>query len=110
MIIFQVGSMLSVLPASLISSTYTDRNSFFLGLQTSSTNLKLFPIRVSIEFSQIAFPKRVLPEDDRTDSFREERLDLPRWTMISAICASVDVSKYLDVGIFNNVGASSILT
>ena len=33
--------------------------------------------------------------------------------MIWAICVSVDVSKYLDIltlGIFNNFGASSILT
>ena len=37
----------------------------------------------------------VLPEDDRTDSFREERLGLRYETMILAICASVDVSKYL---------------
>ena len=52
----------------------------------------------------------VLPEDDRTDSFREERLGLPYKTMSLAICASVDVSKYLDIltlDFFNNDGASS---
>ena len=36
----------------------------------------------------------VLPKDDRTDSFQEERLDLPYWTMNLAICVLVDVSKY----------------
>ena len=49
------------------------------------------------ELSQIAFPILVLQEGDRTDSLREERLDLPCWTMILAICALVDVSKYLDI-------------
>ena len=49
------------------------------------------------ELSQIAFPMIVLPRDDRTDCFREERLGLPNWTMILAICASVDVSKYLGI-------------
>ena len=39
----------------------------------------------------------VLPKDDRTDVVQEERLGLPYWTMILAICASVDVSKYLDM-------------
>ena len=67
-----------------------------------------------MELCQIAFPIIVLPEDDRTDSFREERLGLPYWTMIGAICALVDVSQYLDghsdFGILNSVGASSIFT
>ena len=38
---------------------------------------------------------------------------LPYWTMILAICVSVDVSKHLDIltlEFLNNVGASSILT
>ena len=63
--------------------------------------------------SRIAFPIIVLPKDDRTDVAQEERLGLPYWTMIWAICALVDVHKYLNIltfGIFNNVDASSILT
>ena len=71
--------------------------------------MELFPNRILIELSQIAFPMRVLPKDDRTDSFREERLGLPQWTMILAICALVDVSTYLDIltlDFFNNVDAS----
>ena len=89
--IFQVGSMFSVLPASLISST---------GERINIPNSELFPNRVQIEFSQIAFPIIVLPQGDRTDSYQEERLGLPYWTIILATCASVDVSKYLDIPIW----------
>ena len=66
-----------------------------------------------MELSLIASPLKVLPKDDRRDFVQEEQPDLPLWTMILAICALVDVSKYLDIltlEIFNNVGASSILT
>ena len=95
---FQVGSMFCFLPASLISSTYTDKNSPFSRLdELNIPNLELFPNRVSIELSQIAFTTIVLPKDDRTDFAQEEQLGLPYWTMIWAICALVDVSKYLDI-------------
>ena len=50
-----------------------------------------------MELSQIAFPITILPEDDRTNSFQEERLDLPYRTMIWAICAMVDVPKDQDI-------------
>ena len=40
-----------------------------------------------------------LPKDDRTDSVQEERLGLPYWTMILAICVVVDESKCLDTPI-----------
>ena len=49
--------------------------------------------------SQIAFPITVLPKDDRTDYFQEERLDLPYWTMTLATCVVVDESKCLDIPI-----------
>ena len=62
-------------------------------------NLQFSPSHVSIGFSQIAFPKIVLPKDDRTDSFQEERLGFPYWTMILAICVVVDESKSLDTPI-----------
>ena len=55
----------------------------------------------------------VLLKDDRTDFAQEERLDLPYWTMIWAICVLVDVVKYLDIlaSEFLKIdGASSILT
>ena len=51
--------------------------------------------------------------DDRTDSAQEERLGLPYWTMMLAICVVVDDSKCLDVPILNFsiiFGASSIFT
>ena len=69
----------------------------FLGWQISILNSKLFPNRTSLELSRIVFPTVVVPKDDRTDVVQEERLDLPRWTMILAICALVDVSKYLGI-------------
>ena len=69
----------------------------FHDVQRDIPNLEFSPSHVSIGFSQNAFPIIVLPKDDRTDSFREERLGLPYWTMILAICASVDVSKCLDI-------------
>ena len=60
-------------------------------------NLKLLPNRSSIEHSQIVFPIIVLPEDDRTDAFQEKPQDLPCWTMIWAVCVSINVSKYPDI-------------
>ena len=58
--------------------------------------MELSPSHVSIGFSQIAFLTIVLPKDDRTDFVQEERLDLPHRTTIGAICALVNVSKFLD--------------
>ena len=45
----------------------------------------------------MAFPITVLPKDDHTDFAQEERLGLPHWIMMLAICVLVDVSKYLDI-------------
>ena len=47
----------------------------------------------------MAFPTTVLPKDDLTDFAQEERLGLPYWTMILAICVVVDESKCLDIPI-----------
>ena len=69
----------------------------FLGKRKSIHNLEFSPNRVSIGFSQIAFPIIVLPKDDRTNSAQEERLGLPYWTMVQAVCVLVGVSKYLDI-------------
>ena len=55
--------------------------------------------RVSIGFSQFAFPIVVLPKDDHTDFAQEERLGLPDWTRIQPICVVVDESKCLDTPI-----------
>ena len=35
--------------------------------------------------------------DDRAGFAQEERLCLPYWTMVLAICVLVDVPKYLDI-------------
>ena len=79
----------SVLPAILISSTYTDKNNPFSLCTSKHSQLETF--------SQPYFNRIVLPKDDRTDFAQEERLDHPHWTMILAICALVDVSKYRDI-------------
>ena len=63
-------------------------------------NLEPSPNHAVIGSSQIAFPKIVLPKDDRTDFAKEERLDLPYWTMIQAICVVVDESICLDIPIW----------
>ena len=97
---FHIGSILCFFPANSMSSTYTDKNNpFFHGERISIPNLEFSPSHVSIGFSQIAFPTIVLPKDDRKNSFQEERLGLPYWTMISAICVVVDESKCLDTPI-----------
>ena len=49
---------------------------------------------------QIAFPITVLPKDDHKDFAQEERLSLPYWSMILAICVVVDESKCLDTPIW----------
>ena len=97
---FHIGSMFCFCPANLMSSTHTDKNNPFHGVRISISNWKPSPNRTSIGFSQIAFPITVLPKDDRTDSAQEERLDLPCWTMIWAICVEVDESKCLDIPIW----------
>ena len=63
-------------------------------------NLEFSPIHVSIGLSQITFPIIVLPKGDHTDSFQEERLDLPYWTMMLAVCVVVDESKCMDIPIW----------
>ena len=75
------------------------RITHFHGVRKSIPNWKPSPNRISIGFSQIAFPITVLPKDDPTDFVQEERLGLPYWTMIWAICVVVDESKCLDTPI-----------
>ena len=58
-----------------MSSTYTDKNNPFHGVRTGIPHWKPSPNRTSIGSSQIAFPI-VVPQDDHTDSFQEERLGL----------------------------------
>ena len=72
---------------------------FFHDEQRDIPNLEFSPIHVSIGFSQILFPIIVLPKDDHTDFAQKERLGLPYWTMILAICVVVDESKCLNTPI-----------
>ena len=57
-----------------------------------------YPAMFQKDFLKLPFPI-VLPKDDRTDFAQEERLGLPYWTMILAICVVVDESKCLDTPI-----------
>ena len=82
-----------------LSSPYTDEKNPFHGVRLSIPNLDFPPRHVSVRFSQITFPETVLLKDARTNSFQEERLGLPYWTMISTICVVVDISKSLDIPI-----------
>ena len=94
---FHIGSMFCFFPVSFMSSTYRDKNSPFSRFTSKHSQFGNFPNHVKIELSRIAFSTIVLPKGDRTDFVQEGRLDLPYWTMISAICALVDVSKNLDI-------------
>ena len=80
-----------------MSFTYTDKNNLYSRCSNKHSQFRTFPSRVLMELSRIAFPMIVLLKDDRTNSFQEERLGLPYWTMILAICVLVDVSNYLDI-------------
>ena len=105
--------MFCFFPANFLSSTYTDKSNPFFSVRISNPNWKPSPNRAVRGFSQIAFLISVLPKDDHTDFAQEERLGLPYWTMILAICVVVDESKCLDTPIlefFSNFGASSIYT
>ena len=84
-------------PASLISSTYKEKNDAFSVCTKKKFSIgNLLPTVFQKDFLKLPFPS-VLPEDDRTDSAQEERLDLPYWTMILAICVVVDESKCLNI-------------
>ena len=97
---FQIGSRFCFFPVILMSSTNIDKNNpCSHNEQRDIPNLEFSPSHVSVRFSQIAFPTTVLPTDDHTDSFQEERLGLPCWTMILAICVVVDESNRLDIPI-----------
>ena len=94
---FHIGPM-CVFPANLTASTYTKK--LFHGVRISIPNWKPSANSASMGCSQNAFSKTVLPKDDHTDFAQKERLGLPYWTMIWAICVVVDESKCLDTPIF----------
>ena len=96
-----------------MSSTYTEKNNPFAWCTNKHSQLETFSQPYFNGIFQIAFPITVLPKDDHTDFAQEERLGLPYWTMILAICVVVDESKCLDIPVleFSIIfGASSIFT
>ena len=92
--------MFCFFPANFTSSAYTDKNSHCLLCTNKQSQFGTFPKRVLRDICRNAFPITVLPKDDRTDFAQEERLDLPYWTMILAICVVVDESHSLDIPIW----------
>ena len=111
---FHIGSIFWFFPANLMSSTYTDKNNpFFTVYEKAFPIGNLSPNVFQQGFLKIAFPMIVLPKDDHTAFVQEERLGLPYWTMILAICVVVDESKCLDIPIWESSviwGTSSIFT
>ena len=94
---FHTRSMFWFFPASLMPSTYTDKNSPFSRFTNKHSQFGTFPQSYSNQFSRIAFPTTVLPMDDHRDFARERRLGQSCWTMISAICVVADGSKHLNI-------------
>ena len=75
-------------------------------VQRDIPKLEFYPSHVSIGLSQIAFPIIVLPKDDHTDSFQEERLGLTYWTHdLGHLCRGrrIQMSGHYDLRIFNNL-------
>ena len=86
---------------------------FFHDVQRDIPSWEPSPNQVATRFSHIPFPITILRKDDHTDSVQEERLGLPYWTMIQAIfCRGgrIHMCGHSDVGIFKNLGATSIFT
>ena len=86
-----------------MSFTYTDKNNPFSRCTNKHSRLETFSqpyFNRFFFFFQIVFPIIVLPKDDHTDFVQEERLGLPYWTMILAICVVVDETKCLDIPIW----------
>ena len=103
---FHIGSRFCFFPTNPMSSTYTDKNNPFSRYTKRPSQFGILSQPCFNKIFSNAFPILVLPKDDRTNSFQEERLDLPYWTMILAICVVVDESKCLDTPIldfFNNL-------
>ena len=72
----------------------------FNGARITFPIRNFFPTVLTKKHSKIDFLITVVPTDDRTDFAQEERLGLPYWIMIQAICVVVDVSICLDISIW----------
>ena len=97
MSIFHIGSNVLFLSSQFCHPHTQIRMALLLGQRVSIPNWKPSPQPFFKELSRIALPITVLPKDDRTDFVQEERLDLPYWTKICAMCVVVDESKCLDI-------------
>ena len=77
----------------------------FHDVQRYIPDMEFSPSHVSIGFSQIAFPITVLPKDDHTDSFEEERWIFNTDHDLGHLCRGrrIQMSGHSDLGIFNNL-------
>ena len=89
---FHIGSRFCFLPANLWDPHTQIRTILFSRWTKRHSQFGIF--------SYPCFTIVLLKKDDRTNSFQEERLGLPYWTMILAICVVVDESKCLDTPIW----------
>ena len=96
-VFFHIGSICCFFPSSFYIVHIHRQEWSFSRLTNNHSQFETFSNRILKELSRIAFPTIVLLKDDRTDFVQEERPGLRCWTMVLATCASVDVSKYLDI-------------
>ena len=90
--IFHIGLRFCFFPANFMASTYTDKNNPFSRCTKRHSQFG--------SFSQPCF-NRIFSNCLSHNSPQEERLGLPHWTMILAICVVVDESICLDIPILD---------
>ena len=94
-----------------MSSTYTEKNTFFCGVRTSIPYWKPSPNRSSTGFSQLAFPTTLLPKGRHMDFAQGDTTGSSKLDHGFGLCGRrIQMSGHSDLGIFNNFGAYSILT
>ena len=96
---FHIGSMLCFFPANFMSSTYTDKNNPFSRWTKRHSQFGIFSHPCFNRTFSNCLSHNSPAKDDHTDFVQEERLGLPYWTMILAICVVVDESTCLDTPI-----------
>ena len=78
-----IGLIFCFVPANFLSSTSTDKNNPFSRCTNKHSQLETFS---QPYFNRIFSNCFSLPKGDHTDFVQKERLGLPYWTMILAIC------------------------
>ena len=92
--------MFCFFPANLMSSTHTGKNNPFSRCTNKHSQLETFSQQYFNRNFSNCLSHNSPAKRDHTDFVQEERLDLPHWTMILAICVVVDESKCPDTPIW----------